>query len=383
MKHYIRDFEKTLMLRLRERPSFIQAILGPRQVGKTSGVLNVLKSYASKNQYHYAAADEGFADADWFFYQLQLAQQKNSHIIVFDEIQKLANWNDLVKTAWDRQKKDKKLMHWVLLGSSSLKLSQGLGESLAGRFEVIPVHHWSFSESLKISKKMTLNDYLLFGGYPGSYTLIKDQKRFKKYIFESIIESVISNDILRYATVKKPALFRQTFYLACQFPSQEISYNKLLGQLQEAGNVDQIKYYLDLFSQAFLLRIIFKWSDSPKSRTSSPKLLPCASVFASTAIGKNLSSEQVGRVFESIVGNRLCENFQNVYYWHDGKYELDFVIEHNGQIFGIEVKSKTQKSASLSAFRTKVKSAKTCIIEMNNYLDFEKDPVAFILKMSV
>ncbi|MEQ1664937.1 MAG: DUF4143 domain-containing protein [Bdellovibrionales bacterium] len=154
-------------------------------------------------------------------------------------------------------------------------------------------------------------------------------------------------------------------------------------QLQEVGNVDQIKYYLDLFSQAFLMRLIFKWSTTLKSRTSSPKLLPGAPVFTSIFVGRDLTDEQRGRIFEAVVGNRLCETFDIVYYWREGNYELDFVVEHEGQMIGVEVKSKIRKSSSLSFFRAKVPTAKTCIIDMLNYKDFENNPIEFLTQMSV
>lgn len=196
MKHYSRDFEKILKSRLKESPQFIQCVVGPRQVGKTSGVLNVLGSNFNPNDFRYFSAEE----------------------------------------------------------------------HLAGRFEQIPVHHWSFQESQK-GFKLTFEQYLSLGGYPCSYSLISDSDRFNKYIIDSIFESVVNRDIFRFATIKKPALFRQTFILATQFPAQEVSYNKLLGQLQDAGNTDQIKHYLDLLSQAYLMRLIFKWGSSSKSRS--------------------------------------------------------------------------------------------------------------------
>ncbi len=381
MKHYPRPFEKILLGRLKEKPQFIQAVLGPRQVGKTAGVLNVLEKNFDSKDYEYLSAEDDIFDADWFIAQVQKAAQKKKKIIVFDEIQKVEQWSELVKRVWDSQKRQKNLMHWILLGSSSLKLSQGLSESLAGRFEIISVPHWSFEESKNFNLK--LDQYIHQGGYPASYSLIKEPARFKKYMLESIFETVVSLDILRYATVKKPALFKQTFLLACQYPAQEVSYNKLLGQLQDAGNVDQVKHYLDLFSQAFLLRQIFKFSKSPLSRVSSPKIIPCAPVFTSLFMRRELTPEEKGRVFESIVGNRLCETFDSVHYWREGYDEIDYVIEFENELYAIEVKSQIKKIPKFKTFKTKYKQAKFCLIDFENFEEFDKDPHAFLTRYAV
>jgi predicted AAA+ superfamily ATPase len=381
-KHFSRVFETTLKLRLCEPPRFIQTVLGPRQVGKTSGVLNLLETSFNPVTFNYFSCEEGFHDSEWFLHKVQNALTEQKKILVFDEIQKIENWSELAKLAWDRMKNKKSPCHMVLLGSSSLKITQGLSESLAGRFEIIPAYHWSFRESQK-AFQLTFDEYLRFGGYPASYSIRLQTNRFRKYMMDSVIESVVAKDILRYSTVKKPALFRQTFALACQFPAQEVSYNKLLGQLQGAGNVDQIKYYLDLFSQAFLIRLIFRWTKSAMSRTSSPKLLPCAPVFTSLFLHRELSSEDKGRVFESIVGNQLCENFETVYFWREGHDEVDFVVDTGKFLFAIEVKSKQRKSSGTAAFRRVFKKARVCYVDFENYPKFEKDPQSFLEEYAI
>jgi hypothetical protein len=221
------------------------------------------------------------------------------------------------------------------------------------------------------------------GGYPGSYSLRKDEKRLRQYLLDSISETVVSQDILRFTTVTKPALFRQTFMLACHFPGLEVSYNKLLGQLQEAGNVDQIKHYLDLFNQAFLIRLIFKYTKNFSSKTSSPKLLPRAPVFTSLFLQRPLTPEEKGRVFEAIVGNRLCENFSSVFFWREGVFEVDFVVDTAEGPIAVEVKSKRRKTSGLSQFQKQFSKSRVCIIDFENYPEFEKDPGSFLEKYSL
>ena len=380
-RHFTRAFEIQLADRLQEPSQFIQAVLGPRQVGKTSGVIHVLNSQFSEQDYAYHSCDDAPLEVGWLQREFQNARLTGKKIIVFDEIQKLDRWSEQLKAAWDLQKRKNSPLHVVILGSSSLKLTAGLSESLAGRFEVISVPHWHFDESQQ-GFGMNWREYLKIGGYPGSYSLRKDSARFRNYMAESILEAVVSQDILRHSSVRKPALFRQTFALACQFPAQEVSYNKLLGQLQEAGNVDQIKHYLDLFSQAFLLRLIFKWSSSPVSRTSSPKLLPAAPVFTSHFLRRDLTPEEQGRVFESVVGNRLCETFESVHFWREGNLEVDFVVETENGLIGVEVKSKHRKTDGTQALKNLRKGTRICYVDFSSFPAFEKDPVGFLEEFS-
>ena len=382
MSHIARFFENTLDQRLSEKPEKIQVILGPRQVGKTTGVLHLLSTRYKKTNYEYFECEDGIKESNWLHQKIQDSLITKSKIIVFDEIQKIDNWADQIKLIWDRNRRSKTPFHLVLLGSSSIEISQGLGDSLAGRFELIPAYHWNFNETHKISQ-MDFNDYLRYGGYPGSYPLLKDKKRFNKYVQDSLFETVVMKDILRFVQIKKPALFRQTFILASQYPAQEVSYNKLLGQLQDAGNVDQVKNYLDHFAQAFLIRLIFKWSETQGSRTSSPKLIPTANVFTQLFSTTELTQEQLGRVFESTVGNRLCENFDQVYYWREGKFEVDFIVVHNKQIYAIEVKSKNRKSQGMTEFKKRYPKALSLYIHTENYLEFEKNPLHFVEEYSL
>ena len=381
----VRQFEVILLERLNEIPLHIQVVLGPRQVGKTTGTLNVLnvlnKNFAAST-YSYLLCESGLNDADWLQHAIQKELQTNKKIIVFDEIQKIKNWSDQIKLIWDKFKLKKQKVHIVLLGSSSLQLTQGLSESLAGRFEVIRVHHWNYAESQKFAN-LKLEKFIGLGGYPASYHFLKNEDRFRNYISESIVETVITKDIQKYSHIKNPALFRQTFALACQYPAQEVSYNKLLGQLQEAGNVDQIKHYLDLFQQAYLIKLIFKWSASNKSRTSSPKILPAAPVFTSFFLNRDLTSEEQGCVFEAQVGNILCQNFNRVYFWREGRFEVDYIVEYKTKLYAIEVKTKKRKTSGIAEFKKIKKLSLACYIDFDNYLAFEQNPKEFLIKFAL
>jgi predicted AAA+ superfamily ATPase len=372
---FIEKLKKNLM----ESPQFIQVILGPRQVGKTTGIDLFLASY--KQPYHNTTGDDFRGDAlVWLKEQMQIATDKGqTSLLIIDEIQKIPDWSAHIKNLWDKEKKKERKLKLVLLGSSSLNIQKGLSESLTGRFQVIRVYHWNYFYSKQLTK-MKLSEYLKHGGYPGSYSLMKNEKSWNSYIQDSIIETVISKDILMQAQVRNPALFKQTFILLSGLPAQEISYTKLLGQLQDKGNTDLIKYYIELFEGAFLFKSIQKYHPQAlRLRSSSPKIIPlCPALIDRFIYSKEAES---GRVFESAVGARLASVFPQLCYWRDGDYEVDFVIEIAAELIAIEVKSgKSKSSKSLNEFMKKFPHAKIIFINMENYEEFDKNPEVFIKK---
>jgi predicted AAA+ superfamily ATPase len=366
---------KLLETRLFEKKALIQVLLGPRQVGKTTFISNFIKPHPSK--YHYVSGD-GIHETSWISEQWQKAQD-DKKILIIDEIQKIPAWSEAIKKHWDDRLKLNQRIYCILLGSSSMHLEKGLSESLTGRFEVIPAYHWNFQKTVEL-KKMTLDNYLIFGGYPGSYQFIKEKNRWSDYLRSSIVDTVITKDILFQAKVKSPALFRQCFYVLANSPAQVISYNKILGQLQDKGNTDLIKYYIELFERAFMLKSIHNFSKNEiRKKLSSPKIISLAPALNTFHRLDNLSPEYMGRVFESLVGAQLSYVFQAVYYWANADFEVDYVLEFKGHIIAIEVKSgRTKKSKSVEMFLLQYPKAKVIFIDKQNYEKFEKSPLKFI-----
>ena len=141
---------------------------------------------------------------------------------------------------------------------------------MAGRYELIEAHHWFLSEVEELFGT-TIKDYLKFGGYPAAYDLIDDVERWQSFIQNSIVEPVLGKGLQGLAQIKKPALFRQAFELALRYPAQEVSYQKMLGQIQDRGNVATIRQYLELFQGAFLIKVLEKYSGSRlRTKTSGP-----------------------------------------------------------------------------------------------------------------
>ena len=332
--------------------------MGPRQVGKTTLVRQFLDKYPFP--WHYASADEAtqplWLQQQWETIRLKLnSTGAKEALLVIDEIQKIADWSNQVKIQWDKDSFDKLPLKVILLGSSQLMLQKGLSESLAGRFEVTMLPHWSYRE-MQDAFGFTLEDYIWFGGYPGPADLISDETRWKEYIRHSLVETIIMRDILLLTRIDKPVLLRNLFDLACSWSGQILSYNKILGQLKDAGNTTTLAHYLKLLEGAGMIKGLEKYSQSTiRQRASSPKL----QVF-NTALMSALSPNQkqeieeqpeiYGRWVESAIGSHLLNQSIteqiNLYYWREGNHEVDFVLQKGSKVIGIEVKSGRNKSAS-------------------------------------
>ncbi|MGZ3743149.1 MAG: ATP-binding protein [Pseudobdellovibrionaceae bacterium] len=360
----------------------IQVLLGPRQVGKTTSILKLIEDYFV-DQAHYTSADKVFnADAHWIKEQWAIALVEKK-LLVIDEIQKCYNWAEVIKSLYDETKRKKLRVRCVLLGSSSLEIQKGLTESLTGRFQLNQAYHWNFMES-KEAYGLSFQEYLKFGGYPGSYQFIKD-RAWVDYVKNSIIGTVIEKDILQFQTVKNPSLFRQAFDILMAYPAQEISYTKLLGQLQEKGNVELIKNYIAMYEGAFLVKALEKFSAKViKTKSSSPKILPLAPCLYYLTVRDEYENDEKGRVFELVVGAQLVRTGEEIFYWREGQSEVDYILKVGRKVFAVEVKSGRKKSSKgIEAFVKQYPKSYPVYITPENYQIFEKDPMEFLEKHSL
>jgi uncharacterized protein len=376
---YERNVAGVLRTRLREPRHFIQALIGPRQTGKTTLARQVMSD--SKMISQYASADEPtLKDRVWVEQQwdiarsrLAVASTRKSGLLVLDEIQKVQDWSETVKRLWDEDTNAKLPLHVVILGSSQLLLQQGLSESLAGRFEIIPVTHWSFRE-MKEAFGWSLEQYLYFGGYPGAATLIEDENRWKRYIVDALIETTLSRDILLMTRVDKPALLRRLFKLACVYSGQVLSYQKMLGRLQDAGNTTTLAHYLNLLRGAGLVMGLSKYAGQAlRQRASSPKLqvLNTALMTSLSPLdfeGAKRERDFWGRLVESSAGSALANSIRDhgmeLFYWSHRNMEVDFVLARGNALTAIEVKSGRRKAtlAGMNAFSGEFKVKKKLLV---------------------
>ncbi len=370
--NYIRKHYHTLKARILEPRRFMQVLAGPRQVGKSTLVGQVLQDETIPYSVEVADAVDP-KDSDWIRRVWEGARTtmtlrgEAERLLVIDEIQKIDNWSEVVKREWDEDTRKHVNLKVVLLGSSRLLLKRGLTESLAGRFELIRLGHWSYQE-MHDAFGVTLDEYIYFGGYPGAAHMIDDGKRWRKYIKDSLVAPAIEKDVLMTSNIYKPALMKQVFELGCGYSAEILSLTKLMGQLQDAGNVTTLASYLEILDQCALLTGLQKYAnDDARKRGTIPKYQVYNNALLTAYKGRSFLTDRTdtmlwGRWVESAVGAHLQsmaeEADYQVYYWReparnkaDKDKEVDFIIVNDGEAIAIEVKSgRRGMNSGLPAF---------------------------------
>ena len=358
--------------RLREKRKFIQVIMGPRQIGKTTVVKQALQALKDEIPYLMFSADNipatqnSWINDCWTTARTQMKiEGYRELILVIDEIQKLTGWSEDVKKEWDDDSFNDINIKLVLLGSSRVLLQKGLADSLAGRFETIKMTHWNFSD-MHNAFGLSLDEYIYYGGYPGAASLISDPDRWSNYVKDSIVETSINKDILFDTLITKPALLRQTFELGAYYSGQMVSLTKIVGSLQDAGNTTTLSGYLNLLKDSGLLAGVQKFSmDMARQRASIPKFQvfnnALRNVYSGYSFREAMQEPRVwGHFFESAIGAHLLSgamtgNYE-VYYWRDGDFEVDYVLKKDNKIAAIEVKSNADTTnRGLGRFKERYK----------------------------
>ena len=367
-----------LKKRVAESRKFIQIVMGPRQVGKTTMLhqlynqLNIPVLYESAD--NVTATNANWIEQIWQTARLQKkTKSAKDFLLLVDEVQKVSNWGETVKKLWDEDTFNNLNIKIILSGSSRLLLEQGLTESLAGRFETIYMTHWGLEEMEK-AFGWNAEQYAWFGGYPGSAGLISNEFRWKNYIRDAIIETSISKDILMLSRIDKPALLKKLFELGCQYSGHILSYTKMVGQLQDAGNTTTLSHYLKLLHAAGLLSGLEKFAHTAiRKRSSSPKFQVQNNALLNAQNTKpfdEIISDPIewGRIVESSIGahllNHAFKNNYSLFYWRGRNDEVDYVLEKGGKVVALEVKSTYAKNKKgMNAFKQKFNPDKIYLID--------------------
>jgi predicted AAA+ superfamily ATPase len=403
---YTRPEEAKLKQRLSEPVRFINILAGPRQVGKTTIIRDLIPP-ESPHGYYISVDEEAEVsissinntsstisppqnkDADWLRHYWREARnravkwaeislrnntstQNQPYVFAIDEIQKIDQWSEIVKGLWDEDRANEHNMHVVLLGSAPLLIQKGLSESLAGRYELMTISHWCFTE-MQEAFDFSLEEFIYFGGYPGSATLIHEESRWRSYVRESLIQPNIEKDIVQMVRIKNPALLKQLFELGCHYSGQELSLTKMVAQLNEAKHTVTLADYLQLLTQAKLLAGLHKYAAKEvRKRNSVPKLIVFNTALMSAIQDYTFAEAQAdrsywGRLVESSIGAHLlnsCDNDTNVHYWRDGSDEVDFVLTRGRKLTAIEVKSSANPGPvrGLGIFAQRNPSARTILV---------------------
>jgi hypothetical protein len=393
-----RPHASELAARLAEPRRFLQVVAGPRQVGKSTLVQQVVET--SRLPHRIASADEpSLRGPEWIAQQWEAARLiakdgRRGAVLALDEVQKIPGWSETVKRLWDEDSRHRVPLKVVLLGSAPLLVARGLAESLTGRFELLHLPHWSYAE-MRAAFGWSVEQFIFYGGYPGAAPLVAEPNRWARYVLDALVETSISRDVLLLSRVDKPALLRRLFELSCRYSGQVLSYTKMLGQLQDAGNATTLAHYLDLLAAAGMVTGLPKYAgDAARLRGSSPKLQVLNTALMTAGSGLALAEargdgETWGRLVESAVGAHLANAAAGgactLHYWRERGVEVDFVARAGRQLVAIEVKSgrAPQAHRGMAAFAAAFKPQRTLLVGGDGVAveDFLAQPVAHWLQV--
>ena len=379
MNKFERSLVPLLVREFEQQPPVFQVLTGPRQVGKTTIAQQVMDKLPFPSVY--ASADSPlppgpeWIETQWRRAEVEADRSGGAVLLVLDEVQKVRGWSESLKSKWDAARRTSRDIRLLVLGSSALLIQAGLSESLTGRFFLHRCSHWTFQECAD-AFGWDLPRWLYFGGYPGAAAFSDDERKWKRYVTDSLIETVLAHDVLQLQKITKPTLLRHLFALAATFPAQILSYNKMLGQLQDAGNTTTLAHYLRLLETAFLISGLELFSrGSVRKRGSSPKLLLWNNALVNALSNRSFNESIAdtswwGRLVENAVGGHLVNNLYpvdySITYWRHGDNEVDFVIARGTELFAIEVKSgRSGKVSGLDAFRARYPDARLMVVGGN------------------
>ncbi|MGD0961657.1 MAG: ATP-binding protein [Methylomonas sp.] len=423
---YARPQESLLKARLDEEVCYLNLLAGPRQVGKTTIIRDIVPAN-SKHGYYISVdeepnlSDRGYGSAgmaneispprvkdgawlifhwhearnraiQWLKSPLNQPPNQKPFIFAMDEIQKIEQWSNVVKGLWDADRANGVPMHVVLLGSAPLLMQKGLSESLAGRYEVLPISHWGFAE-MREAFDVTLEQYIYFGGYPGSARLIGDETRWRRYVRDSLIQPNIEKDILQMVRIKNPMLLKQLFELGCHYSGMEFSLTKMIAALNEAKHTETLADYLHLLSEAKLVTGLQKYAvDEARKRNSTPKLNVFNTALMTASQNYSFAEAQAdrsywGRLVESCVGAHLLNSSEDgarLCYWREAGKEVDFVLAKGKKLTAMEVKSSAKPviSNGLEIFRQKYPHCNALLVGAGGIplAEFLSQPAAYWLE---
>jgi uncharacterized protein len=376
MNTFERSLVPLLVGELEKKQSVFQVLIGPRQVGKTTIARQVMDKLPFP--FIYASADNPlppgpeWIETQWRRAEVEADRSGGAVLLVLDEVQKVRGWSEVLKSRWDATIQTARDIRLLVLGSSALLIQAGLSESLAGRFFLHRCSHWTFQECVD-AFGWDLPHWLYFGGYPGAAVFCNDESKWKRYVTDSLIETVLARDVLQLQKITKPTLLRHLFALAATFPAQILSYNKMLGQLQDVGNTTTIAHYLRMLETAFLVSGLALFSrGSARKRGSSPKLLLWNNALVNALSNRSFDESIAdaswwGRLVENAVGgyllNMLSSADYTITYWRYKDREVDFVITRGAKLWAVEVKSgRGGKTPGLESFRARYQDARILVV---------------------
>lgn len=360
LPEFERDLVKDLLKHLKYKQ--IIAVVGLRRVGKTVLMKQIIRKLdAPRNNVCYMSFD----DIDFQKYEmaeeligyfLEFSDKNKRRYLFLDEIQKLPNWADLLKTYYDVEEN----LKIFISGSASLEIKKHK-ETLAGRILTFHLPILTFREFVRYSGmewetsanlfreydlkfaakkeryKKLFEDYLVKGAFP-ELLEIKDEEFIRKYVKESVVEKVISD--VSKITGEDEKTIHELFRLMVNSDAQLFEIINLASILKINRNL--VSRYVNLLEKAFLIKISYNFTTSVSKQIRVSKKQYCAHSSIVIALLDYpfdvINTEITGHMVESTIANNVDKSS----FWRTPQNEVDIVLRINDNILPIEVKYKTQ-----------------------------------------
>lgn len=342
MQKIKRSYIALIQKRLQNNPAV--ALLGARQVGKSTLARQIIKKYQ---------LDIGPAvyldlelesdrvkvqkDPELFF------EVNRDALICLDEIQHLPNLFKVLRGVIDQRDRNGQ---FLILGSASRDLIKQSGESLAGRISYIEVNPFSRRE---IFEQSSFYDYWIRGGYPRSLLAEDDEVSFDWRL--DYIRSFLERDIPSLGFHIPATTLNRFWTMLAHSHGQIINYAKLGQSLGVSGHT--IKHYIDILEQTFIIRVLRPYYSNEKKRLiKSPKIYIRDSGLLHTLlkienINDLLGHPVAGSSFEGLIIENILEKFNryDAFFYRDSTgNEIDLVLVKGIEKLAFEIKlSKAPK----------------------------------------
>lgn len=387
-----RAFYKEIEVHLNKKE--ITLIVGPRQVGKTTLMLEILEKLKKKGEkvvylnLDYESDKRYFESQDILFNKLNLEIGKRGYVFI-DEIQRKENAGLFLKGIYDMQPDYK----FIISGSGSIELKEKILESLTGRkrmFELLPVSFPEFVnyktgykyedrliDYFELEKEKTeihLKEFLSFGGYPRVIT--EENIIEKRKVIDEIYRSYIEKDIISMLNIDRPDAFSLLIKLLAAGTGNILNYS----QTASASGISVItlKKYLWYAEKTYIIKMLNPYfrnsvKELTKSRTAYFYDIGMRN-FANNSFDLVLNQNETGFVFQNFIMNIISENLRwkgwSLHYWRTtDKAEVDFVINKNSEIIPLEVKysiiKKSLVKRSLRSFIERYSPKRAFIVNLN------------------
>lgn len=354
-------------------------LIGPRQVGKTTLLKNMLESVSTEKKVQFWNCDE--SDVRQFLSEANSAKLKsfvgNSDFIVIDEAQRVKDIGLTIKLLHDSFPN----VQLAVTGSSSLDLSNSINEPLTGRkfeYNLFPfstnelVNHTSMLEEMRL-----LKNRLVYGFYPD----VVNNPGEEKEILTNIVNSYLYKDVFEFQDIRKSSVIEKLVQALALQVGSEVSFNEL-GNLLGIDTVT-VQRYVDLLEKAYVIFHIRSFSRNVRNELKKSIKIYFYDNGVRNSVISNFSPVElrsdIGALWENfLISERIKNNaYHNkhakYYFWRTTqKQEIDFIEEVDQNLFAYEFKYNPKKANSKCplTFSNNYPNVPFDVITSENYMDF-------------